>query len=58
MNVEHKILNATHGERIKERVFHIQNVNAHHSRLHQWMSIFRGVATKHLPNYLGRFRLF
>ena len=32
---------------------HINNVNAYHSRLKQWMSRFNGVATKNLPNYLG-----
>jgi transposase-like protein len=58
MNVEHKVLNATNGERVKEGVFHIQNVNAYHSRLHQWMGMFRGVATKYLPNYLGGFKVF
>lgn len=58
MNVVHKVLNATKGERVKEQVFHIQNVNAYHSRLHLWMGMFRGVATKYLPNYLGWFRFF
>jgi len=32
---------------------HINNVNAYHSRLKQWLSRFNGVATKNLPNYLG-----
>ena len=58
MKVEHKILNASHGRRVKEGVFHIQNVNAYHSRLHLWINTFRGVATKYLPNYLGWFRFF
>jgi transposase-like protein len=33
--------------------FHINNVNAYHSRLKEWMHHFHGVATKNLPNYLG-----
>jgi transposase-like protein len=33
--------------------FHINNVNAYHSRLKEWMRRFHGVATKNLPNYLG-----
>ena len=33
--------------------FHINNVNAYHSRLKQWLRPFHGVATKNLPNYLG-----
>jgi transposase-like protein len=32
---------------------HINNVNAYHSRLKQWLKRFNGVATKNLPNYLG-----
>jgi transposase-like protein len=32
---------------------HINNVNAYHGRLKQWMARFNGVATKNLPNYLG-----
>ena len=32
---------------------HLNNVNAYHSRLKQWLSRFNGVATKNLPNYLG-----
>jgi len=33
--------------------FHINNVNAYHSRLKEWLRPFHGVATKNLPNYLG-----
>jgi len=43
---------AKHG-RVKDRVFHIQHVNAYDSRLKLWMKRFSGVATKYLPNYLG-----
>ena len=32
---------------------HINNVNAYHSRLKQWLRPFNGVATKNLPSYLG-----
>ncbi|HEY1781966.1 MAG TPA: hypothetical protein VGG79_16310 [Roseiarcus sp.] len=32
---------------------HINNVNAYHSRLKQWLARFNGVATKNLPSYLG-----
>jgi hypothetical protein len=32
---------------------HINNANAYHGRLKQWLSRFNGVATKNLPNYLG-----
>jgi transposase-like protein len=33
--------------------FHINNVNAYHGRLKEWLRRFHGVATKNLPNYLG-----
>jgi transposase-like protein len=33
--------------------FHIQNVNAYHSRFKGWLRRFHGVATKYLPNYMG-----
>jgi hypothetical protein len=32
---------------------HINNVNADHGRLKQWLNRFKGVATKNLPSYLG-----
>jgi transposase-like protein len=32
---------------------HINNVNAYHARLKEWLNRFHGVATKNLPNYLG-----
>ena len=32
---------------------HINNVNAYHSRLKEWMRRFHGVATRNLPNHLG-----
>jgi transposase-like protein len=50
-------LDASKGER-RRGVFHIQNVNAYHSRLKTWMRRFNGVATKYLPSYLGWRRLF
>ena len=49
----HQPLNVKAGTRVKERVFHIQNVNAYHERLKGWMHRFRGIATKYLSNYLG-----
>jgi transposase-like protein len=36
--------------------WHIQNVNAYHSRLKTWARRFHGVATYYLENYLGWFR--
>ncbi len=36
-----------------EPEIHINNVNAYHSRLKEWLRRFHGVATRNLPNYLG-----
>lgn len=33
--------------------FHLNNVNAYHGRLKEWLRRFHGVATTNLPNYLG-----
>ena len=52
----HKRLDVAAGVQVIEKVFHIQNVNAYHSRLKAWMDRFHGVATKYLENYLGWFR--
>lgn len=53
----HEGLDASKGER-RRGVFHIQNVNAYHSRLKTWMRRFNGVATKYLRSYLGWRRMF
>lgn len=49
----HRPLNLRAGIRVEQQAFHIQNVNAYHSRLKRWLRPFQGVATKYLPNYLG-----
>ena len=51
--IAHQALNIKAGVRVKERIFHIQNVNAYHSRLKGWMQQFNGVATRYLGSYLG-----
>lgn len=38
--------------------YHIQNVNALHSRIKGWFYPFKGVATKNLGSYLAWFRYF
>lgn len=51
--ITHKVVHAKPGLRVRDAAFHIQNVNAYHSRLKEWMGRFHGVATKYLVNYLG-----
>ncbi|MCW3807437.1 IS1595 family transposase [Plebeiibacterium marinum] len=52
----HGCLNLSKGIRIIKDIVHIQNVNAYHSRLKEWLYRFHGVATKYLENYLSWFR--
>ncbi len=51
--IAHRTVHAAHGKRVIKGIFHIQNVNAYHSRLKEWMERFHGVATRYLGNYLG-----
>lgn len=55
MGIEHHALNMTSGRRVRG-AWHIQNVNAYHSRFKDWIRRFRGVATSYLHHYLGWFR--
>jgi transposase-like protein len=48
----HAAVNLRAGVRTRGAV-HVQNVNAHHGRFHQWLSRFNGVATRYLRNYLA-----
>lgn len=54
-HVEHKKFNASKGQRVKDMVYHVQNVNNMDMRLRKWMEQFNGVATKYLQNYLNWF---
>ena len=56
--INHVVLNQSLGERVKDKVFHIQTVNAYHMRLKKWLARFHGVATKNLHKYIGWFRWF
>ena len=47
----------TKQRRGREKVFHVQTVNAYHSRLKNWIVRFNGIATERLPSYLSWRRL-
>ena len=54
--IAHQAVNLRAGERVRHGVhgaIHVQNVNAYHGRLRQWLARFHGVASRYLPNYLG-----
>ena len=49
-----KTLVAVAGQTVREGVFHLQHVNAHHSTLKGWINNwFKGVASKYLNRYVG-----
>ena len=50
--ISHAAVNLRAGIRVRGAA-HVQNVNAYHSRLREWLRPFHGVATRYLPNYLG-----
>lgn len=50
--ISHETVNLSEHQRVKG-AYHLQNVNAYHSRFKGWLQRFHGVATKYLPNYLG-----
>lgn len=56
LSLDHHAVKASAGERTRG-AFHIQNVNAYHSRLKAWIARFHGVGTHYLPHYLGWHRL-
>ncbi|MEX5748237.1 IS1595 family transposase [Massilia sp. X63] len=54
--IAHQAVDLHAGVRVRRSAagaIHVQNVNAYHSRFRQWLSRFRGVASRYLPNYLG-----
>ena len=54
--IAHQYVNVRAGERVRrssEGAIHVQNVNAYHRRLRDWLMRFHGVASRYLPNYLG-----
>lgn len=55
MGVMHHSVNLSAGVRV-DGPWHVQNVNAYHSRLKNWLRRFKGVATRYMDSYLGWFR--
>ena len=54
--IAHQAVNVSAGERVlpsPSGAIHVQNVNAYHGRLREWLAPFHGVASRWLPNYLG-----
>ena len=51
--IPHHVLPKPGGPKPDAPELHINNVNAYHSRLKEWLRPFHGVATKNLSHYLG-----
>jgi len=54
--IAHQAVNLDAGVRVRQAArgaIHVQNVNAYHRRLRDWLAPFHGVASRYLPNYLG-----
>jgi hypothetical protein len=49
-------INSQDKNRIVDGIYHIQNVNAFHSRYKLWETRFKGIATKYTDNYLVWFK--
>ena len=50
-------INASKGQHVKDKVYHIQNINNIHSLLKEWVKKFKGVASGYLQNYMNWFRI-
>ena len=49
-------INSQGKTRVINGIYHIQNVNAFHSRYKLWEARFKGIATKYVDNYLSWFK--
>lgn len=55
--LEHIKINAAKGQHVKDKVYHIQNINNIHHLLKDWTKQFNGVASGYLQNYMNWFRV-
>jgi len=55
--MKHVKINASKGQHVKDKVYHIQNINNMHHLLKDWVRQFNGVASGYLQNYMNWFRV-
>jgi transposase-like protein len=55
--LKHVQINASKGQHVKDKVYHIQNINNIHHLLKDWIDRFNGVASGYLQNYMNWFRI-
>ena len=56
-HIKYRPINVSKGQRVVQKVFHVQHANSAHARLKGWIARFRGVSTKHLDSYAQWFGL-
>ena len=56
-DIEHHKFVASKGQRVVNKIYHVQNVNNTAMRLRTWMRPYNGVATKYLQNYMNWFMM-
>jgi transposase-like protein len=55
--LKHVKINASKGQHVKDKVYHIQNINNIHHLLKDWIKQFNGVSSGYLQNYMNWFRV-
>ena len=55
--LKHVKINASKGQHVKDKVYHIQNTNNIHHLLKDWIKQFNGVSSGYLQNYMNWFRV-
>lgn len=55
--LKHVKINASKGQYVKDKVYHVQNINNIHHLLKDWIKRFNGVASGYLQNYMNWFRI-
>lgn len=55
--LRHVKINASKGQHVKDKVYHIQNINSIHHLLKDWVKQFNGVSSGYLQNYMNWFRV-
>lgn len=56
-HLRHVKINASKGQHVKDKVYHIQNINNIHHLLKDWVKQFNGVSSGYLQNYMNWFRI-
>jgi transposase-like protein len=55
--LKHVKINVSKGQHVKDKVYHIQNINNLHHLLKDWVKQFNGVSSGYLQNYMNWFRV-